>query len=427
MGSMDEPLPPLPSSFLDVLDAEGGRVTFARFMDLALTHPVQGYYSHVDRLLRHGGDFSTAPSLSPFFNQTVARLVTELVEASLVAGASAAPPLTPQQTTSHSAMGLPGTRRPAVVELGGGEGQLAAGILGYWEEQRPDWRGEIGYRVVEVGASLRRRQESAVEDSVATGWDVGWGADLDQACAGVVPLVIIGNEYLDTTPAHLIDVAGGCMREAYVEAASTRLEETWGEVSGVAAAEMELLFGTLEPRQLRALTRDGILEVFPGLGDLIGQLAAVMPRGSLVSIDYGDWFPGVRSGGVYQDCHGPAGRRWGLEDRVSRRRSVRGYFKHQMILDPLARPGEQDLTADVDFAAVDLHARLEGFETVVFTTLSAFLRGGGAEEELRRLQIDASEMAADPLETDRQATVLRNLLDEQDLGGTFKVMVQVKE
>ena len=78
---------PAPSSIVELIDAEGGQVTFARFMEIALTHPTLGYYSRVDRLLRHGGDFSTAPALSPFFNTTLARLVTELVDASLSSAA----------------------------------------------------------------------------------------------------------------------------------------------------------------------------------------------------------------------------------------------------------------------------------------------------------------------------------------------------
>ena len=95
--------------------------------------------------------------------------------------------------------------------------------------------------------------------------------------------------------------------------------------------------------------------------------------------------------------------------------------------DPLARPGKQDLTADVDFAAVDLHGRRHGFQTVLFTTLAAFLRAGGAEAELQALLDGAGATASDPLEADRQATVLKNLLDERDLGGAFKLMVQARE
>jgi hypothetical protein len=73
-------------SIAELIAAEGGEVTFARFMELALTHPTLGYYSRADRLLGRRGDFNTAPALSPFFNRTLARLVTELLDAALLAG-----------------------------------------------------------------------------------------------------------------------------------------------------------------------------------------------------------------------------------------------------------------------------------------------------------------------------------------------------
>ncbi len=392
----DTPRSPTPSSIVEVVDAEGGRVTFARFMEIALTHPTLGYYSRIDRLLRHGGDFSTAPALSPFFNKTLARLVTELVDASLA---------------------ISKIDRPSIVELGGGEGHLAEDILRFWEGERPDLREKIGYRIVDVGTRLQLRQADAVDGSAAAGWEVGWGSDLGSACVGTRPVVIVGNEFLDTIPVHLVGVSATAIREAYVKVAHPGLAQTWGEVSDEAAAEIEFLFGTLDPRRLEALSEDGILEVFPGLGDLTRQVAGVMPCGSFVNIDYGEWFPGLP-----QVC------RWcGPEGRTRRRRTIRGYFRHQLVLDPLARAGRQDLTADVDFAAVDLHGRQEGLETVLFTTLAGFLRGGGAEDELQALRNGTADTACDALEADRQATVLTNLLDERDLGGTFKLMVQVKE
>ena len=414
-----------PASIRDVITAEGGRVTFARFMEMALTHPTLGYYSQADRLLRYGGDFNTAPALSPFFNRTLARLVTELVDVSL-----STPP-------SGSDPAFWGAEPPAVLELGGGEGHLAAAVLGFWERERPDLLGKIAYRIVEVGARLQDTQAKAVAPLVAAGWDVGWGHGLEQACAGTRPVVIVANEFLDAVPVHLLRVDSGVLREGYVDAVAPGLEQAWGPLSQQAAAEVEFLFGTLDPLLLAVSTADGVLEVSIGLGDLVRRVAAVMPSGTLVNVDYGEWFRGVPRAG---EC-------CGTEERAPRRRTIRGYFKHQLVLDPLARPGRQDLTADVDFAALDLHGRQHGFETVLFTTLASFLRGGGAEAELEALRAgtampapgdaDALEapgldgaadaLKADVLEADRQATVIENLLDERDLGSAFKLMVQVRE
>lgn len=420
-----------------LLAAEGGRITCGRFMEIALTHPLVGYYSKASSLLGHGGHFNTAPGLSPFFNHTVARLVTELVEAAL----ETAPPA-----------------KPCVVELGGGEGQLARSILGFWEEERPSFRGKVDYRIVEVGLQLRERQTMAVAEYLGTGWEVAWGTDIQSACLGCSPTVIVGNEFFDALPVNLVDATGDTLRELYIELRGEELREAWGELSAGTGAEVGRLFGTLDPLLLRSLTSDGVLEVRPGLEVLFTEIAAAMPTGSLVTIDYGDWFAGVHS----ERCGC-----W-LPTLASRRRTLRGYFRHLPTRDIVARPGRQDLTADVDFAALDFHGDRAGFETVVLTTLSAFLRAGGAEDELKRLRL-AGELGAsappfaaapasapgapppwrlsaaspfaeagfgeaefeaylrDPLECDRQATVLRHLLDEEDLGGAFKVMIQVTE
>lgn len=388
-----------PASIAEVIAAEGGEVTFARFMELALTHPTLGYYSRADRLLGYRGDFNTAPALSPFFCRTLARLVTELVDAALAHG-----------------RGAVGSGRFSVVELGGGEGQLAATILGSWEAERPELRGTVSYRILEVGPGLRVRQAEAVRALVARGWEVGWGATLEEACAGTRPVVMVGNEFMDTLPAHLVRATEEGLAEAHVRSTSMGdLRQTWGPVSESAETELQALFGPLDPARLAILSSDGFIELFPGMAALLRQVADAMPMGSLVNVDYGDWFSGVAS----------CGELCGLGYRRLRKRTVRGYFKQQSVADILARPGRQDLTADVDFAALDFHGRREGFERVLFTTLSAFLTAGGAEQELETLA--GADGESDVLECDRQATVLRNLLDDRDLGGTFKLMVQVRE
>jgi SAM-dependent MidA family methyltransferase len=403
-----------PGSIAEVVRAEGGQVTFARFMQLALTHPTLGYYSRADRLLRHGGDFSTAPALSPFFNRTVARLVTELVDAAVGAEQDCAEERGAEERGAAENGAREGPRL-SVVELGGGEGQLAVAILAFWQAERPDLLRRVAYRIVEVGGRLQQRQAEAVATFAARGAKVGWGTTLAEAWAGTRPVVVVANEFVDTVPVHLVCVAGEELTEAHVRSTATGgLELIWGPPTQPAAGEVELLFGTRDPKRLRALSADGVIEVFPRLGELMREVAAAMPAGSFVNVDYGQWFPGVPR----------AGGRWDLEDRALRRQSVRGYFTHQLVPDPLARPGRQDLTADVDFAALDLHGRREGFETVLFTTLAAFLRAGGAAEELEALAV--APAGGDLLEADRQASVLRNLLDEGDLGGAFKLLVQVR-
>src|SRR5665811_698420 len=123
---------------MDVIDprirsavqAEGGRVTLARFMELALTAPDAGYYVRDHRILGEGGDFTTVPREVPAFNRSLTLFMAELIDT----------------------MGQ--DSRLTVVEVGAGEGDMAQGVLGSWEEDRPELKDIIRYRLVDVGEGL---------------------------------------------------------------------------------------------------------------------------------------------------------------------------------------------------------------------------------------------------------------------------------
>jgi len=63
--------------------ASGGWISFARYMELALYAPGLGYYSAGARKLGKAGDFVTAPEISPLYGQTLARQVTQVLEAAI--------------------------------------------------------------------------------------------------------------------------------------------------------------------------------------------------------------------------------------------------------------------------------------------------------------------------------------------------------
>jgi SAM-dependent MidA family methyltransferase len=71
----------LPTSIRTALAAQGGVVTFARFMELALTDPEAGYYTGAELSLGPSGDFTTAPRRVPAFNRAFAGLLAELIDA----------------------------------------------------------------------------------------------------------------------------------------------------------------------------------------------------------------------------------------------------------------------------------------------------------------------------------------------------------
>ncbi|MFH1833774.1 MAG: SAM-dependent methyltransferase, partial [bacterium] len=366
------------------------------------------------------GHFSTAPHLSPTFRGAVGRLLTELVDASLAASASG---------TISEGEGEAGDRSPvAVVELGGGEGDLAAAVLEGWQRTHPDLLEKVVYTIVEIGEPLRALQREAVSGMVARGWKVGWADDLEEAAAGARPAVIVGNEFVDALPVHVIDVRGEQPLEAWVvdEEGSGRVTEHWGDLSPEVESELGLLFGGAECEHLRCASRDGFIELRPAARSLLRQIAVVMPAGCLLTIDYGGWFPRVAAEEADEAGEGGAtgcARPCGLPSKPVHGRTLRGYFRHQLVADLYARVGHQDLTADVDFRALDAHGREAGFETVLYTSVAALLHAGGGEEELHALRMGAGES----LDADREATVLEALMDEEGLGGSFKVMLQVRE
>ena len=388
----------VPASIARAVRSEGGRVTFARFMELALTEPESGYYTRIDPLrarplLGPHGDFTTAPHKVPAFNRALSRLVAQVVDVM--------PP------------GL-----VLVADVGGGEGDLAAGMLAAWESERPDLRGRLVFRTVDVSGPLRGRQEESLVPATRSGWDAAACADLPDPStwpAGPAPAsaVVVGNELLDALPVHRIDVRGDTLREAWVrlrEDDVATFEEEWGEVSAETAAEFERLFGTPDPLPVRPLTRDGTVELRPAVRSLLEDWVAAYADICVITVDYGDRMAGPEGAGP-----GAAGRPHG--------RTLRGYLHHQTTTDPYVAVGRQDLTADVDFRALDLHGEELGLECVLFASLGAFLRGMGGLEEAQRL----AEAATHSLESDMAATALRALLDDDDVGGEFKIMVQVGE
>ncbi len=270
-------------------------------------------------------------------------------------------------------------RAPAassVVELGGGEGQLAAAILGSWEAERPELRGNAS-----PTASSRwgqgcgpGRQRPWRRLSPAAGRSAGARPSKRRAPApGRWSWWATSSWTLYRCTWSASRTEGLSRSSCPVHVRWAILEQTWGAGVGIGRDRTPGAFRSSRPGAAgdsqfrwfhRAVPRHGGLAAAGGRRHAGGQ-------------------PGER--GLWRLVLG--GRFAAANSAVSetgalRKRTVRGYFKQQLVADILARPGRQDLTADVDFAALDLHGRREGFETVLFTTLSAFLTAGGAEQEL---------------------------------------------
>ena len=315
-----------------------GRITFARFMDLALNEPHLGYYRQAADRPTDAGDFLTAPETHPIFGWTVARRV-ERMWADL------------------------GRRRQfRLIEYGAGSGTLGLSILeGFRRHGATDLLAAIRYRPIESNpnrlADLRRRFEAAdLADKLELGDEVaGAGA------GGAVEGVVLANEFLDALPVHRVLMRGGELLELFV---------VWRDGFAEVAAEPST------PALGARLAADGVLgrlaegqvgEVCLGVDPWLDAVDAELARGFLLAIDYGY---------VAAELYGPrhlAG-------------TLLGYRGHRVVTDPFADPGRVDLTAHVDFTALHAAAERRGFVAEPLATQQHFLIDAGLETELQSLQ-----------------------------------------
>lgn len=337
MTPLPSPTPELLAHSADVtaavraeIAANGGWISFARYMELALYAPGLGYYSAGLPKFGQGGDFVTAPEISPLFGRTLARQVAQVLRLS------------------------PGD----VLELGAGTGRLAVQLLG--ELQR---LGAVPahYFILEVSAHLRAVQQETVQRELPPelASRVQWLDALPVAFAGCV----VGNEVLDALPAQLVAQRDDGLYERGVGVEGERL--VWVE-----RPADEALVAAAQPL---ALPSPYVSELCPAAPALVASLAAMLTQGAVLLLDYGfpqrEYYHPQRSGGTLM-CH----------------------YRHQAHDDPLWHPGLQDITAHVDFTRVAEAALQHGLQVAGYASQAQFLINCGITDLLA--QVSPGDAAA---------------------------------
>ncbi|SHE88778.1 SAM-dependent methyltransferase, MidA family [Loktanella atrilutea] len=257
-----------------------------------------------------------------------------------------------------------------LAEAGPGRGTLMADILRATKAV-PGFHAAARVHLVEASATLRAAQATRVPGAV-------WLDRVDQLPA--LPLFLVANEFFDALPIRQFQRAGDAWRERVV-----------GLKDGA------LTLGLTTPVPLAALahhlseTRDGdIVETCPALPAIAGTIGARIAThgGAGLVIDYGDW---TSLGDTFQAVQGHA------------------------VTDPLAAPGQADLTAHVDFAA--LAAAVAPARHTRLTPQGVFLERLGITP---RAQTLATGLQGEALEA--HVAAHRRLTDPALMGDHFKVM-----
>jgi SAM-dependent MidA family methyltransferase len=341
--------------------AAGGRIPFARFMDLALYHPDHGYYATSAERPTRSGDFLTAPEVHPMFATLLARQLSEMWQR----------------------LGRPS--RFVLREHGAGRGVLGEGILRALHAEDPPLAEALTYDPVDIPG----RADLARERLRGAGFE----ANVGPVVVGPIVGCILANELLDALPVHRLGRLDGELVEWQVE---------WrdGWFHEVAAAPSTPELGVHLARAGVELRERQRAEVALGVPRWIGEAATSLERGYLLLIDYG--FSAA-------ELYGP--RRLGG--------TLRAFRGHHAGDDPFRAVGRQDLTAHVDLTTVEIAARDAGLTALGRTTQAEFLIGLGLGELLQDAQRDP---AADWEALLAARTAAGRFIDPGALGG-FAVMV----
>ena len=333
-------------------------------MELALYHPDRGYYARGSGRIGPRGDFYTASDVGTAFGECIARQLAEMDR-------------------------LLGSPDPfGVVEFGAGRGLLVRDLLDAVPSVAPELAGRLHCLLVDRSPAMREEARRRVPEASVLAPEER--PVTDKGC-------VIAVELFDALPVHRVRRRGNDLVEVYVDLdPDLNLVECEGE------ADPEVL---AIARRYGAAPRDGDeAEVSPESLALLDLLQVGLRSGFIVVVDYG------RSAAeLYVEPH--------------RRGTLLAYHRHRASEDYLLRVGEQDLTAHVNFSALEDRARGSGLEVLGRTTQDRFLIANGIIERFT----DSANLADrhDPWRVKQRLQAMQ-LIHPHSMGRRFHVLILAK-
>jgi SAM-dependent MidA family methyltransferase len=382
---------------------ERGRIPFSRYMELCLYHPELGYYSRYAEQFGKAGDFYTSSDVHAVFGRLLARQFEEIWRA------------------------LDSPERIEILELGPGRGLFAQDLLDWSEKKFPDFFRALHYLLAENSPALRTRLELTLSKHFGSGkasltplstmallpgngilepgatlgdrFEKGTtsvepkGPLLARASAPEVrlgPVIIFANEFFDALPVEILSLQGALR----ISTDKGRFIETWAPPS---SEELDFLDRySVHPEPGARIEVPLIAE------QSVAGIASAVERGVFIAIDYG-----------YTRQEQLAGRHRG---------TVTAFRQHSVSPNPYEAPGEQDITAHVNFTALAAAAEQNGMHVHPLLTQSQFLMGIGEANQFA----DAFEECRLPQERAKVALQLKHLVTPAGMGENFHVLLATK-
>jgi SAM-dependent MidA family methyltransferase len=346
---------------LDTIRREGP-IPFSRYMAMCLYHPELGYYARPREKFGKAGDFYTSSDVHAVFGRLLSRQFEEMWRA------------------------LESPEQIDLIELGPGRGLFAQDVLDWAGKKFSEFAKSLRYRLVESSPSLRAQlQERFANDArVAVYPEFPEGA-----AAGSNAVIVFANEFFDAVPVEIVSDRG----ELRV---GNDLQEVWTTTSSEALEFLDRHSVHPEPGER--------VDVPLQANNWMRQIARLFTnrRGFALFIDYG-----------YTREQQLAGRH---------RDTLMTFREHQASPNPYEAPGEQDITAHVNFTALRKVAEAEGMTILGLVSQSRLLLGIGEKTQFA----DAFEPCVLPQERAKVGMQLKHLVSPEEMGERFHALVLSK-
>lgn len=297
-----------------------GRISFSKYMEMALYTPNLGYYSGSASKLGVTGDFITAPEISPLFGASITQTLLPILEK------------------------LQKLQKPLeILEFGAGTGKLALSIL---NELHNNGVTINSYKILDLSADLIKRQKETLSDRHE---DIQWLSALPKQFDGI----ILANEVLDAMPVDIILMSHGQWHYQSVTTDNDNFKFITGEKVPATLIPDELL---------RTPFPEGYTtEIHSNALGWMKSIATMLGIGALLTFDYGF----------------PASEYYHPQRNLG---TLMLHYKHHAVQDPFYLPGICDITTHIEWSGIASVAHTHNMELLGYTNQASYLLDAGIGE-----------------------------------------------
>ncbi|HET7628464.1 MAG TPA: SAM-dependent methyltransferase [Bacillales bacterium] len=345
------------------------RIDMARYMETVLYHETEGYYRKTGEKIGRQGDFYTSASMHPVFGKVLAECFIEWCSRFQI--------------------------QPSICELGAGGGTLAASVIEHWQATSRETFADLHYYVIEGSPYHRELIKKRIPgDGPLVVFD---SLEAFVAKHRAFDGIFLSNEFFDALPVRVVENDGEALKEIAVTINEYgKLCETVVPLTDPTVVDWIDRYGYLPEKGQR-------IEIPIAMTEVLDQITASLKRGLVLTFDYGF---------TEKEAKHPSRRRG----------TLRGYYRHQLIGDVLAHPGNMDLTFHVPLDAYRKIMSDRDMMSVWSGTQRQFLLKNGIRSHLRQPE------DTDPFSDARkQNRAVFNLISEAGMGHAFSVLLHKKK